>query len=112
MKIFSFPIIITLLFFSSIFSLHAEGSMEQLLEILESQQGFNITDHQKHMLTQGADELDLTFSGLEDSMRNSFNQIRNIQKQNHQSFRDCAYQLALNKIKKYYTDRYVRVSRY
>ena len=91
---------------------YQEHKMEQLLEILEGQQGFKITDHQKHMLTQGADELDLTFSGLEDSMRNSFNQIRNIQKQNHQSFRDCAYQLALNKIKKYYTDRYVRVSRY
>jgi len=87
-----------------------EHKMEQLLEFLKNQGKVNMTDQQKTILTHAADELDLTFSGLEDTMRNSFNQIRTIQKKNNKSLRDCAYQLALSKIKKYYTDRYGQAS--
>jgi glutamate dehydrogenase (NAD(P)+) len=81
-----------------------EQKMQQLLTMLDHQQGVSMTDQQKTTLIQGADELDLTYSGLEDTMRDSFNQIRTIQKKNNKSLRDCAYQLALSKIKKYYTD--------
>ena len=52
---------------------------------------------------QGADEEDLTFSGLEDAMRNAFNEILVIKKKIKRSFRESAYLLSLQKIRKFYT---------
>ena len=54
-------------------------------------------------IMQGADEEDLTFSGLEDTMRNAFNEILDIKKKIKKSFRECAYYLSLQKIRKFYT---------
>ena len=89
---------------------YQEHKMELLLDILEKQSNLNITDAQKKQLVEGADELDLTFSGLEDTMRESFNQIKQKQKQLNKSLRDSAYCLALDKLKKFYTDKYVKVT--
>ena len=89
---------------------YQEHKMELLLDILEKQSNLNITDAQKKQLIEGADELDLTFSGLEDTMRESFNQIKQKQKQLNKSLRDSAYCLALDKLKKFYTDKYVKVT--
>ena len=54
-------------------------------------------------IMHGADEEDLTFSGLEDAMRNAFNEILDIKKKIKKSFRECAYYLSLQKIRKFYT---------
>jgi len=89
---------------------YQEHKMELLLDILEKQSNLNITDAQKKQLVEGADELDLTFSGLEDAMRESFNQIKQKQKQLNKSLRDSAYCLALDKLKKSYTDKYLKTS--
>ena len=89
---------------------YQEHKMELLLDILEKQSNLNITDAQKKQLVEGADELDLTFSGLEDTMRESFNQIKQKQKQLNKSLRDSAYCLALDKLKKFYTDKYLKTS--
>ena len=43
----------------------------------------------------GADEEDLAFSGLEDSMRNAFMEIYNTKKQIKKSFRESTYYIAL-----------------
>jgi glutamate dehydrogenase (NAD(P)+) len=51
----------------------------------------------------GADEGDLTFSGLEDTMRNAFNEILQIKKKIKKSFRESSYYLSLQKIRKFYT---------
>ncbi len=87
---------------------YQEHKMEQLLEILEKQSNLKITDTQRKQLVEGADELDLTFSGLEDTMRESFNQIKQKQNQLNKSIRDSAYCLALDKLKKFYTDKYIK----
>ena len=54
-------------------------------------------------IVHGADEEDLAFSGLEDSMRNAFIEIYNAKKQIKRSFRDSAYYVSLKKIRNFYT---------
>ena len=54
-------------------------------------------------IIHGADEEDLAFSGLEDSMRNAFIEIYNAKKQIKKSFRDSAYYVSLKKIRNFYT---------
>ncbi|MEZ7833597.1 MAG: Glu/Leu/Phe/Val dehydrogenase [Candidatus Pelagibacter bacterium] len=54
-------------------------------------------------IIHGADEEDLAFSGLEDSMRNAFIEIYNAKKQIQKSFRDSAYYVSLKKIRNFYT---------
>ena len=54
-------------------------------------------------IVHGADEEDLAFSGLEDSMRNAFIEIYNAKKQIKKSFRDSAYYVSLKKIRNFYT---------
>jgi len=54
-------------------------------------------------IMRGAGEEDLTFSGLEDAMRNAFNEILNVKKKINKSFRESAYYLSLQKIRKFYT---------
>ncbi|MDC6476227.1 Glu/Leu/Phe/Val dehydrogenase [Candidatus Pelagibacter sp.] len=54
-------------------------------------------------IVHGADEEDLAFSGLEDSMRNAFIEIYNAKKKIKKSFRDSAYYVSLKKIRNFYT---------
>jgi len=54
-------------------------------------------------IIHGADEEDLAFSGLEDSMRNAFIEIYNAKRQIKRSFRDSAYYVSLKKIRNFYT---------
>ena len=55
-------------------------------------------------IIHGADEEDLAFSGLEDSMRNAFAEIYNVKKQIKKSFRESAYYVSLKKIRNFYTE--------
>jgi len=55
-------------------------------------------------ILHGADEEDLAFSGLEDSMRNAFTEIYKTRKQIKKSFRESAYYVSLKKIRNFYTD--------
>ena len=54
-------------------------------------------------IVHGADEEDLAFSGLEDSMRNAFIEIYNIKKQIKKSFRESAYYVSIKKLRNFYT---------
>ena len=54
-------------------------------------------------IIHGADEEDLAFSGLEDSMRNAFIEIYNAKKQINKSFRESAYYVSLKKLRNFYT---------
>ena len=54
-------------------------------------------------IIHGADEEDLAFSGLEDSMRNAFIEIYNAKKHIKRSFRESAYYVSLKKIRNFYT---------
>jgi glutamate dehydrogenase (NAD(P)+) len=55
-------------------------------------------------IVHGANEEDLAFSGLEDSMRNSFIEIYNVKKQIKKSFRESAYYVSLKKLRNFYTN--------
>jgi len=54
-------------------------------------------------IIHGANEEDLAFSGLEDSMRNAFIEIYDAKKQIKKSFRESAYYVSLKKIRNFYT---------
>ena len=54
-------------------------------------------------IVHGADEEDLAFSGLEDSMRNAFIEIYNAKKLIKKSFRESAYYVSLKKLRNFYT---------
>ena len=54
-------------------------------------------------IVNGADEEDLAFSGLEDSMRNAFIEIYNAKKLIKKSFRESAYYVSLKKLRNFYT---------
>ena len=54
-------------------------------------------------ILHGADEEDLAFSGLEDSMRNAFMEIYNTKKEIKKSFRESTYCIALKKLRNFYT---------
>ena len=54
-------------------------------------------------IMHGANEKDLAYSGLEDSMRNAFNEILQVKKNIKKSFRESTYCLSLQKIRKFYT---------
>ena len=54
-------------------------------------------------ILHGADEEDLAFSGLEDSMRNAFVEIYNTKKKINKSFRESTYYIALKKLRNFYT---------
>jgi len=54
-------------------------------------------------IVHGANEEDLVFSGLEDTMRNAFNEILHIKRQIKKSFRESAYYVSLKKIRNFYT---------
>ena len=54
-------------------------------------------------IIHGADEEDLAFSGLEDSMRNAFMEIYNTKKEIKKSFRESTYYIALKKLRNFYT---------
>jgi glutamate dehydrogenase (NAD(P)+) len=54
-------------------------------------------------IIHGADEQDLAFSGLEDSMSNAFIEIYYAKKKIKKSFRESAYYVSLKKIRNFYT---------
>ena len=77
-----------------------ENSLSNLLSTVERLTGKNVGNREKDVLTHGADEIDLVRSGLEDTMVNAYDEIREIQKRkkNIGDLRSAAFVCALNKI--------------
>jgi len=77
-----------------------------LASSLEQLTGGKISDELRSNLIKGADELDLVRSGLEDTMRNAFLNIKQIKDtmKGVTDFRTAAYILALDKISRTYLD--------
>ncbi len=77
-----------------------ENSLTNLLSTVERLTGKNVGNREKDVLTHGADEIDLVRSGLEDTMVNAYDEIREIQKRkkNIGDLRSAAFVCALNKI--------------
>jgi len=80
-----------------------EQKILDLVNLLDERTKVKTDPELINKIMQGADEEDLTFSGLEDAMRNAFNEILVIKKKIKKSFRESAYYLSLQKIRKFYT---------
>ena len=77
-----------------------ENSLSNLLSTVERLTGQNVSTREKSVLTHGADEIDLVRSGLEDTMVNAYDEIRETlkRKKNIEDLRSAAFVVALNKI--------------
>ena len=79
---------------------------EHLLETMEKLAGTRIDEKTRRQIAGGASELDLVRSGLEDTMRTAFADIRETMKRYPEisDYRTAAYALALAKIVQNYED--------
>ncbi len=85
---------------------HDELRGQQMVALLEEHTGTRIPPAMKDRLLRGADELDLVRSGLDDTMRLAFQEMRDILRSNPQvdSYRTAAYVMAIQKIARSYLD--------
>jgi glutamate dehydrogenase (NAD(P)+) len=77
-----------------------EKAHRQLLSAVEQATGASFSDYDLESYVVGADELDLVNSGLEETMINSFHQIREVQKRNGDDLdlRTAAFVNSIDKI--------------
>jgi len=77
-----------------------ESSKSSLLSTIERLTGQKVGDKEKVLLTHGADEIDLVRSGLEDTMVNAYDEIRETMKRKKTitDHRSAAFVVSLNKI--------------
>ncbi|MBF9254694.1 Glu/Leu/Phe/Val dehydrogenase [Pontibacter sp. 172403-2] len=55
-----------------------EASLRRIVNAIESSSGKSMSQQERHILIQGADEVDLVRSGLEDTMINAYHEIRDV----------------------------------
>ena len=80
-----------------------EDKILELINLIDKKTKIKTDEKLVSKIMNGASEADLAFSGLEDAMRNAFNEILQIKKKIKKSFRESAYYLSLQKIRKFYT---------
>ena len=80
-----------------------EHKILELINLIDAKTKTKTNEKLILKIIHGASEADLAFSGLEDAMRNAFNEILQIRKKIKRSFRESAYYLSLLKIRKFYT---------
>ena len=79
---------------------YQQNSLTNLVSTVERLTGQAVGYREKDILTHGADEIDLVRSGLEDTMVNAYDQIREVYKRrkNIEDLRSAAFIVALDKI--------------
>ncbi|WP_187264619.1 Glu/Leu/Phe/Val family dehydrogenase [Pontibacter beigongshangensis] len=76
-----------------------EASHRRLVNAIESSSGKSLSPQERALLIQGADEISLVRSGLEDTMINAYHEIRDVMDQQKiQSLRTAAFLTAIEKI--------------
>lgn len=85
---------------------HSEMQGTHMSDVLEQMTGEKISDIHRSKLTRGADELDLVRSGLDDTMRNAYQNIRQVMlsRDNVHDLRTAAYIASIEKIARSYLD--------
>ena len=85
---------------------HSEQIGTHMSDVLEQMTGAKLSDDHRNKLTRGADELDLVRSGLDDTMRNAYQQIREtmLAMDNVNDLRTAAYVASIEKIARSYLD--------
>lgn len=79
---------------------------DNYVDVLEDATGKKIPGKQRAQLVHGASELDLVRSGLDDTMRSAFADIRDMMKRNPEihDYRTAAYVVAIRKLAQSYYD--------
>jgi glutamate dehydrogenase (NAD(P)+) len=76
-----------------------EASHRRLVNAIESSSGKSLTTHERSLLIQGADEISLVRSGLEDTMINAYHEIRGVMnRKGITDMRTSAFLTAIDKI--------------
>ena len=85
---------------------HDELRNTQYASLLEEMTGTRIAAHEKQQMTRGAEEIDLVRSGLDDTMRNAYQQIREVLLSNDKvrDYRTAAFVIAIEKISRTYLE--------
>ena len=76
------------------------GAYDRILNIVESQTGRSLSKEERESVARGADEADLVYSGLEETMIVAYNQTREIMKSNDKvdNLRTAAFVNAIDKV--------------
>jgi glutamate dehydrogenase (NAD(P)+) len=76
------------------------GAYDRILNIVEQTSDRKLTKEERAMVARGADEADLVYSGLEETMSVAYNQIREIWKTNDKAdnLRTAAFVNAIDKV--------------
>jgi glutamate dehydrogenase (NAD(P)+) len=83
---------------------HQESQARHYVTALESTTGQTLPDWMRDELFRGAREIDLVRSGLDDTMREAYRQIREVMSEDPDvdDMRTAAYVIAVNKIARWY----------
>ncbi|MBS1780914.1 MAG: Glu/Leu/Phe/Val dehydrogenase [Bacteroidetes bacterium] len=77
----------------------SENQNGSILETVESLTGKKVSDMERQHIMHGPDEVDLVYSGLEDTMIGSFHEIREAMREhNINDMRTAAFIVAINKV--------------
>ncbi len=77
----------------------SENQNTSILETVESLTGKKVSEIERKQLLHGPDEVDLVYSGLEDTMIGSFHEIRDTMREhNMNDMRTAAFIVAINKV--------------
>lgn len=77
-----------------------ENMYAEIIQIIENMSGKRITEMEKSIILKGPDEVDLIYSGLEDTMIGSYQEIRDIYAHTDgvEDLRTAAFICAINKV--------------
>lgn len=85
---------------------HDEMRGMEMTKVLEEATGHAVSDQMRHNIGRGADELDLVRSGLDDTMRLAYQEIREVRDNNEKitDLRTAVYVTAIQKIARSYLE--------
>lgn len=77
-----------------------QAAFDRIIKFVEGETGRNLSEDERRMVARGADEADLVYSGLEETMSVAYSQIREILKQKKDigTLRTAAFVNAIDKI--------------
>jgi len=83
-----------------------QGAYDRILNIIEKETGRSLSPEERKSVARGADEADLVYSGLEETMITAYGEIREIRMQNNRvdNLRTAAFVSAIEKIATVYME--------
>jgi glutamate dehydrogenase (NAD(P)+) len=76
-----------------------QGAFERLLDIVEKETGRKLSEDERRVVARGADEADLVYSGLEETMITAYQELRETAKREGvDNLRTAAFLTAIDKI--------------